>query len=105
MPESDQQRGPEESAAAESSSANIAEKAAGFRAAQPARPSDVEAAKDADARKRDTDVPEANVTEDAGDAADAGTNAPAAAQPGEKDNPDMKDMAVGPRPSDEPSGE
>lgn len=104
MSESEQDRGPEESAA-ESSSANIAEKAAGLRAAEPPKPSDVEAAKGLDASRSESGVPETNVPREAGDAADAGTNPPAAAEPGEKDDPDMKDMAVGPRPADEPAGE
>jgi hypothetical protein len=37
---------------------------------------------------------------EAADSADVEVSAPRDAKPGEKDNPDLKDMAVGPRPTD-----
>lgn len=94
--ESEQERRPEEST-------EMDEKPAGFRAMQPPVPSDVEIAQDADERTREGAGADVNVSEDVGDEADAVTNAPDAAKPGAKEDPDMKDMAVGSRPIDDQS--
>jgi hypothetical protein len=101
-----EQPGPQESAGGD----HMTEKPAGLRAAQPPTRSDVEAAKQVDqdnpntgqGREGQTEA-EATINREAGDAADASTNPPEAAQPGAKDSPDMKDMAVGPRPVDDQS--
>jgi hypothetical protein len=107
MPESDQGQGPEESAAEQGAGAlhrqDMAEKPAGFRASHPPTQTDVEIAEE-DAAGATPQAP-VDVGKDAGDDADAVVSPPQAAKPGEKDDPDMKDMAVGPRPADEQSAQ
>ncbi|MDP9229011.1 MAG: hypothetical protein M3M99_08130 [Actinomycetota bacterium] len=49
--------------------------------------------------------PDVEIDEDAGDKSDAVEDAPSAAKPGEKEDPDMKDMGVGPRPVDDQSAQ
>ena len=81
---------------------DMEEKAAGFRASHPPTESDVDAAEQGGettaAAPGDVDI-----DEDAGDRADAVEDAPEAAKPGHKQDPDMKDMGVGPRPTDDQS--
>jgi len=104
MVESDQDDGPEDgSPPLERRDMN--EKAAGFRASHPPTDTDVERVEDEAHRGAPgaADGPELEIDKQAGDNADAVVNAPAAAKPGEKNDPDMKDMGVGPRPTDDQS--
>lgn len=104
MPESHQDKGPEEGSPSLDRE-DMTEKSAGFRAAHPPTETDVEVTEGEapDAATETADSPELEIDKDAGDNADAVVNAPRAAKPGEKDDPDMKDMGVGPRPTDEQS--
>ncbi len=81
------------------------EKSAGLRAAHPPTETDVERVDDEahDSATEAADAPEVEIDREAGDNADAVVNAPAAAKPGEKNDPDMKDMGLGPRPTDDQS--
>lgn len=58
-----------------------------------------------DAHPEPAESADLEVSRDAGDEADAVVSPPSEAKPGEKDEPDMKDMAVGPRPIDDQSAQ
>ncbi len=103
MPESHQDKGPDEGSPSPDRQ-DMTEKPAGFRAAHPPTQTDVEAM-EKDAGDTPPEAADLGVDKEAGDNADALVNAPQAAKPGEKDDPDMKDMGVGPRPTDDQSAQ
>jgi hypothetical protein len=125
MSESEQDKAPEESAAGEGSASDRADRVE-TPAAWPApgeapggsRPAGADRAHppnqtggaelEDDVMGARPEPSESAVSEEAGEEADAVVDAPAEAQPGEKgqeDDPDMKDMAVGPRPADDQAAE
>lgn len=106
MPESHQDKGPEEGSTSLDRQ-DMAEKPAGFRAAHPPTQTDVQIVKDdaLGARPEAADSADVEASEEAGGDADAVVSPPSEAKPGEKHDPDMKDMAVGPRPTDDQSAQ
>jgi len=100
MPESHQDKGPEEGSPSLDRE-DMTEKSAGFRAAHPPTETDVETTEGE--APSTSESPELEIDKAAGDNADAVVDAPQAAKPGEKHDPDMKDMGVGPRPTDDQS--